>query len=204
MFIQLIQGKVKDEAGLQAAMQRWERDLMPGAIGYLGTTAGTCDDGTFIAVARFESAGAARRNSERPEQTDWWMETAKCFDGEVGFMDFDDAHLWLDGGSDQAGFVQVMEGHSSDPARMHTLMDQAAERLHALRPEIIGGLMAEKPDGDYVDVVYFTSESEAREHEQMKMEIPDDLQSLMEQGNELMGEVHYFDLHKPMLVSAHH
>ena len=35
---------------------------------------GMCDDGTFVALARFESAEAARRNSDRPEQGEWWAE----------------------------------------------------------------------------------------------------------------------------------
>jgi hypothetical protein len=200
MFMQVIQGKVKDEAGLQAAMDRWERDLMPGAIGYLGTTAGTCDDGTFIAIARFESADAARQNSDRPEQGAWWAETAGCFDGDVAFMDCDNVHKWMAGGSDDAGFVQVMEGHSPDVKRMHSIMEDNAKRLHQVRPEIIGGVMAEARDGDYVDVVYFTSEDEARKAE--KMDVPDDVRPLLEEEMRLMGEVRYFDLHHPRLVSA--
>ena len=43
MFIQVIQGKVADEAGLQRQMDRWNEELMPGAVerGYLGSTSGT-------------------------------------------------------------------------------------------------------------------------------------------------------------------
>jgi hypothetical protein len=81
MFIQVIQGKVADAAGLHAAMDRWVQKLQPGATGFLGCTAGITDDGTFIAAVRFESAEAARRNSDRPEQGAWWAETAICFDG---------------------------------------------------------------------------------------------------------------------------
>ena len=68
MFIQVIQGKVADAEGLRAAMDRWGRDLQPGATGWLGTTGGITDDGTFVATVRFDSEDAARRNSERPEQ----------------------------------------------------------------------------------------------------------------------------------------
>ena len=79
MYIQLIQGKVADEERLRRRLDQWESELMPGAVGYLGTTAGFCDDGTFVALARFESAEAARRNSQRPEQSAWWADTATCF-----------------------------------------------------------------------------------------------------------------------------
>jgi len=201
MFIQVIQGKVKDEAGLQRCMEQWERDLAPGATGYLGTTSGTCDDGTFIALARFESLDAAMRNSERPEQSAWWAQTAACFDGDVSFIDCPDARPWLGGGSDDAGFVQIMEGRSPDVRRMHEIMEEAGEQIHQMRPEIIGATMAEAADGRFVDAIYFTSEAEARERETMDM--PEDMRAAFEEETRLMGEVTYFDLHHPMLVSAH-
>jgi hypothetical protein len=200
MFIQVIQGKVTDEAGLRRCMERWQTELQPGAEGYLGTTSGICDDGTFIALARFESEGAARRNSERPEQGKWWAETEKCFEGEITFLDCPDVKEWLDGGSDAAAFVQVMEGHSRDRNRMHTLMTQNADRIHEMRPEILGGTFSTFGDDGYVDAVYFRSEAEAREHE--RLDVPDDLRSVLEEENELMGDVSYFDLHQPTLVSA--
>jgi hypothetical protein len=45
------------------------------------------EDGRFVALARFESAEAARRNIDRPEQGQWWTETAKLFPSEVTFRD---------------------------------------------------------------------------------------------------------------------
>ncbi|MGR6999145.1 hypothetical protein ACU686_15000 [Yinghuangia aomiensis] len=41
------------------------------------------DDGKFIALVRFESADAARRNSERPEQAAWWNDVSSLF-GDCG------------------------------------------------------------------------------------------------------------------------
>ena len=200
MFIQVFQGKVADEAGLQRCMDRWMKELQPGAEGYLGTTAGTADDGTYVALARFESEDAARRNSERPEQAAWWAETQKCFEGEVSFMDCANVTPWLGGGSDQAGFVQIMEGHSSDAARMLHLLTEASARIHEVRPEIMGGMFATYGDDGYVEAIYFTSEAEARNQEKMSM--PDDLRSLFEEEQQLGGDVTYYDLHRPMLVSA--
>jgi len=40
MFLQIIQGQIGDEAGARQAMERWERDLGPGAAGWLGGEAG--------------------------------------------------------------------------------------------------------------------------------------------------------------------
>lgn len=199
MFIQVIQGKVRDEAGLQRNMDRWRQELMPDARGYLGTTAGVTEDDTFVALARFESEEAARANSDRPEQGAWWAETEKCFDGDVGFLDFANVRQMLDGGSDDAGFVQIMRGRSDDASRMHELLLEHTDDMHRARPEIIGGLLMERDDGRYVNALYFTSEAAAREGEQK--EIPDGVRADIEEAMRLMGEVTYLDLHEPILTS---
>jgi hypothetical protein len=87
VFVQVIQGRVGDARQLRAMMDRWVRELSAGAVGWLGSTAGVTSDGSGIALARFESADAAQRNSERPEQGQWWAQTAKVFDGDVTFRD---------------------------------------------------------------------------------------------------------------------
>ena len=44
------------------------------------------EDGRFIALARFASEEAAQRNSQRPEQDQWWTQTATLFSGEPTFQ----------------------------------------------------------------------------------------------------------------------
>jgi hypothetical protein len=68
VFVQVIQGQVADAAKVRAALDRWVQELAPKASGWLGSTAGVTEDGRFVALARFESEEAARRNSQRPEQ----------------------------------------------------------------------------------------------------------------------------------------
>jgi hypothetical protein len=199
MFIQVIQGKVADAEGLRAAMDRWGRDLQPGATGWLGTTGGITDDGTFVATVRFDSEEAARRNSQRPEQGAWWAETEKCFDGPVSFFDCPQVDVWMQGGSDDAGFVQVMEGHTSDADRMREMMQRYADEMHALRPDIIGATIALHGDGAFVETVYFTSEQEARQRESVPP--PPDMAETMQQEQQLMDNITYLDLHEPWLVS---
>jgi hypothetical protein len=195
MFMQVIQGKVADRAGLEAAMTRWNDELAEGAVGYLGSTGGFTDDDMFVVLARFESEEAARRNSARPEQGAWWAETASCFDGDVTFMDCPNTSSWLAGGSDDAGFVQIMEGHGPNPERM---MERYADRIKEGRPEIIGGTVGSYDADGWVEAIYFTSEAEAREHEQMPL--PDDIAE--EMAREMPTDVRFLDLHQPMLVSA--
>ena len=198
MFMQVIQGKVADRAGLESAMTRWNEELAPGAIGYLGSTGGFTDDGMFVVLARFESEDAARRNSDRPEQAAWWAEAANCFDGEVTFMDCANTSTWLAGGSDDAGFVQIMEGHSANRERMLQMMEGYAGRIKEQRPEVIGGTVGTYDADGWVEAIYFTSEAEARAHENMPL--PDDIAEAM--AREMPADVRYLDLHEPMLVSV--
>jgi hypothetical protein len=200
MFVQVIQGQVSDANAVRAALDRWLQDVAPGAIGWLGSTAGVTDDGNFIALARFESEDAARRNSERPEQDQWWTETAKLFTDEPTFHDCRDVVEFQEGGSDEAGFVQVIQGRVRDVERMRELDEQFGSMGTDFRPDIIGGVVAMHGDGGYTNAVYFTSEAEAREGESKEM--PADMKALMDEEMALHeGELTYLDLRDPWLAS---
>jgi hypothetical protein len=200
MFAQVIQGKTSNPQALEAAINQWVQDLAPGATGWLGSTGGVTEDGRVIAVVRFESEEDARRNSNRPEQDRWWSETSKLFDGEATFRDSNNVDVDVQGDPDQAGFVQVMQGRTSDPERARQLMDQDADKWRALRPDTVGSVSIGHEDTGYTMVMYFTSEAEAREGE--SKELPPELQANMEEMNKLsVGETEFFDLKQPMMTS---
>lgn len=200
MFVQVIKGKTSNPQALDAALNKWVQDLAPGANGWMGSTSGVTEDGRAIAVVRFESEEDARRNSDRPEQDQWWSETAKLFDGEATFGDSTDVTVDVQGDPDQAGFVQIMQGRSNDPERARALMDQDADKWRALRPDMLGSVAIGHDDGGYTMVMYFTSEAEAREGE--RKEIPPELQANMEEMNKLsVGETEFFDLKRPTMIS---
>jgi hypothetical protein len=200
MFVQVIQGQVSDAAQVRAALDRWAQELAPGASGWLGSTAGVTDDGRFIGLARFESEEAARRNSGRPEQDRWWAETSKHFTGEATFRDSRDVVVDLNGDPDQAGFVQVIQGRSSDPARARELMGQDSSKWAAFRPDIIGSVEVQHEGGAYTMALYFTSEAAAREGE--RKEPPPELKAQMEEMDALsVGVPDFFDLRQPWLYS---
>jgi len=196
MFVQIIEGRTKDGKALAERGESWQKELKPGAKGYLGVTAGTTADGRAITIARFESEKAARANSERPEQGEWWAETAKLYDGEPTFSESSDVTEWMGGGSNDAGFVQVMKSTGADRAKLEE-MDKAFEPHMGSRPDILGGLRIWTGKDSCVDVAYFTNEAEARKGE--KAEIPAELQELMAGMQEGMGKVEYFDLTEPQL-----
>ena len=117
----------------------------------------------------------------------------------VTFFDCPQVDVWMDGGSDDAGFVQVMEGHTSDADRMREVMGRFANEMHAIRPEIIGATIALHGDGAFVETVYFTSEEEARQRESMPP--PPEMAQTMQEEQQLMDNITYLDLHQPWLVS---
>ncbi len=200
MFVQVIQGQVDDPAQVKAALDRWAQELAPGASGWLGSTAGVTEDGRFIALARFESEEAARANSDRPEQGEWWAEMSKQFAGEPTFHDSTSVIVDVVGDPDQAGFVQVIQGRGSDPERARELMADDSPEWAEWRPDILGSLAVDYDDGAYSMALYFTSEEEAREGE--RKETPPELKAQMEEMDKLnVGEPEFFDLKQPWLHS---
>jgi hypothetical protein len=195
--VQIIEGRAADTAAMRRLMERWMDELRPGAAGFLGTTAGVAEDGTAIAVARFESADAARANSDRPEQGAWCAEMEKCYDGAVQFTESDDTETFLDGGSNDAGFVQIMKSDDIDRSSVARL-DAAFERHAASwRPDLIGGLRVWTGPTAAYDVSYFRSEAEAREGESKPP--PPELAELFAEFEELMANTEFIDLKEPWI-----
>lgn len=200
MFVQIIQGRTSQPQALVDAFDRWKADLSSDATGWLGSTGGVTEDGRFIFVVRFESEEAAMANSARPEQGSWWADTAQLLDGEAVFRNSTDVDVDVNGDPDQAGFVQVMQGRGSDPERAKQLMAQDADKWAEFRPDVIGSVTIGHDEGAYTMVMYFTSETEAREGE--RKEIPPELQAQMEEMNKLsIGEPEFFDLERPVFGS---
>lgn len=199
MFIQVIAGTTSDRQGLRRQLDRWEQELRPGATGYLGTTGGVTDDGRVLLAARFESEEAARTNSARDEQGAWWAETEKYLDN-VAFRDSIEVTTMLGGGSNDAGFVQVMRGRITNKEKAAELMSRAAEfeaAMRGQRPDVIGDVTAVHADGTYTDLIYFTSEAAAREGEAKPM--PAELQAMFEEFMSAMTVDEFLDLKDPWL-----
>lgn len=198
MFVQVIQAKTSDAEALKGQFDRWAEELSSGAEGFLGATAGVTDDDELVALARFESEDAARANSERSEQGQWWEEASKHLEGEATFHDCGDVKTYLDGGSDDAGFVQVLQGRVGDRDRFGSIQEELIAALPEERPEILG--MLEAWDGDFVTTaVYFASEHTAREGEGKV--IPDDVREKLEEMRSLVEDLTYLDLEDPWLFS---
>jgi hypothetical protein len=201
MFVQVIQGLAKDAAGLKKQWETWDREIKPSVKGYLGSTAGVTPDGEFIAVARFESEEAARANSGSAAQSAWWEETSQYLSDPM-FHDCTEVDLMNDGGSDHAGFVQVIQGKVTDIAKSRALDAKMQEGMTEARPDVIGGVTAWHPqNGRFTSTVYFTSEAEARAKEK-EMESIEGFQEFMSEYQAISdGEPKYLDLPDPWMSS---
>lgn len=191
MFIQIIQGPCTRQDEVHALLDEWRRDLSPSATGWLGGTYGFTDDGQLMAVVRFESREAAAANSSRPEQGAWAERLTELMDGPLEFHDSDDVTLLMDGGSDQAGFVQVIRGRVDDPDRLKAMLADTTS-LHEMRPDILGGTLAIEPDGTFTETVAFATEEAARAGEQV--EPPPEVRKELEYA---MKDATFYDLRNP-------
>ncbi|MGI8407414.1 MAG: hypothetical protein ACR2L3_02775 [Actinomycetota bacterium] len=199
VFVQVITAKVKDRGGVDADRQRWEKELMPGADGFLGSTGGITSDGQMVLAARFESEEAARRNNDRTEQGEFWSRMESHLDGEASFFETSHVSESSGGGSDDAGFVQVMKGKVNDIEAAERLDARMDKEMPDQRKDVLGSVTAYKDDGNFYTFIYFTSLEEARRGEKEMTENPP---AVMGEWMALMdGEMTFYDLEEPWLTT---
>lgn len=198
MFVQIIQGHVRDAGQVKAALEAWQRYVSPGAAGWLNSTSGVTDQGEFISLVAFTDLASAHHNSERPDQDAWWRRTSQLFDGEVTFHDADNAVTDNPGEPLDAKFVQIMQGKGTDHDRAMELMLQDSPEWAKFRPDILGTTACAYGDGEFTVAVYFTNEQEAREGER-KQPPPELAHEMAELQKVMLGQPRYLDLHEPWI-----
>ncbi len=193
MFVQVFQAKVRDADLWARRVEAWRREIRPRTTGFLGFTSGVTAAGEMITVVRFDSFEKAQVDNDLPEQGAWFEETSKAFDGEVTFHDCREVDTFGEGGSDDAGFVQIMQGRAKDQAAMRAMANDMEGELRRIRPEVIGGTVAWHGDGGFTQVVYFPSEAEARKGEAGMAD-----SSVMEEFmSQIDGDLVFYDLTSP-------
>ena len=198
MFIQTMEGTTSRPDEVKDRIDTWVRDLMPGAVGYFGSTSGCTDDGHCIMIARFATAEDARRNSERPEQDAWWRATAELFDGPVEFHESEEVQVKTHGDVGGATFVQIMEGRVTDRDRAKRLEDRATRSWSSSvrtssgsRPPTSTATGSSKPS---------TSPPRPTAREGEQREIPESFASSFEEMQQVMQVEQYLDLRDPWLT----
>jgi len=197
VFIQMVQGNCSRQDDMRMVVDDWCTN-MSGQHGWLGGTYGFTDSGQFIGVVRYDSQDSCQASSQRPDAAMWWAAAEQCFDGSPELHESSDITMMLDGGSDDAGFVQVMRGRvgNADKLRRMSGDTEMTNMLHQARPDIIGGTLAIEADGHFIETVAFTSEDAARVAE--KQDMPEEVVADMAEG---MADIEYLDLHRPWFRS---
>lgn len=195
MYIQMAQGKCDRQDEMRQLIDDWSTE-MAGREGWLGGTYGFTDDGRFVGVVRYESAAACERLFADEVSKKGWA-TAQGLCQNLEMHESGDVTMVLEGGSDSAGFVQVMRGHIGDPERFrHLASDEMMTMLHQARPEVIGGTLAVEPDGSFIETISFTDEGSARKGESANM--PEEVRADLEAA---YADVEFIDLHTPWFAS---
>ena len=196
MLVQVVQAKANDREGVKKMWDRWDQEVKPASKGYLGATGGLTSDGTLIVIARFESEADAEANNDVPEQQQWYAEFEKYLDGEPAFTNYTNVEMDRGGGSDDAGFVQVIRIKGGDVEAFKNLDEEIRDKLNELRPDVIGSVTLWEGD-DVTQVIYFTSEEEARKNESNP-----EFQEIAGRFMAIGGEPAFYDLSDPWLASA--
>ena len=197
MFVQVIEGRAIDEAAVRRLMTRWVTDVKPAAAGFLGATAGIVDDGTAVAFIRFADEASAVRVRSTAEHQAWWRETLHVLVAPRTVHESSDIVVLLAGGSDDAGFVQIIRAATPHRAKIDALMTpERIADVQRSRPDLIGSLRVWLANGSFIEAAYFTRESAAREAEKS-----DDFADAEAPFFEAYGPMTFANLRAPILLS---
>jgi quinol monooxygenase YgiN len=199
MFIQILQGRVADEAGVRREVARWHGELGTDAPGWLGLTAGVGDDRTFMVVLRFTSEAAVRANDRRPELTAWRAAVKQHLVGPVRLDQCPVVRTPKAGSPARAGFVRVLQGRVADPVRLATLqgeVDRALQRQPHLLEVVVGE--HEGGQGYFTEIASFVSERAVRAAERA-MPVESAVQLGMVRS--FMERVRQVELHDPWVLT---
>jgi hypothetical protein len=198
MFIQVMQGRVEDSAGVRREFERWGGQLGQTAPGWLGLTAGITDSGELVAVCRFDREASAAANDRRPEMAAWREALDRRLAGPPRLQRCPIVRTVKAGGSDQAGFVRVAQGRVIDARRLATLQSEVEQGLRG-EAHVLGVTIADHGDGGwFTEVTYFTSERATRTAER-EMPVAKAVQLGMVRS--YMERVDLFELRSPWLLS---
>ena len=162
MFIQVMQGRVKDAAGVRREFDRWGDQLGAVATGWLGLTAGITDGGELVAVFRFDNEASAAANDERPAVAGWRAAVEKRLAGPPRLHRCPIVRVVKGGSSDQAGFVRVLQGKVIDARRLAALQSEVEQGLQD-EAHVLGVTVADHGEGGwFTEVTFFTSERAVR------------------------------------------
>jgi hypothetical protein len=148
MLIQVLGALVAD----REAVRERAHQAATAAPGLQWLTGGLTDDGQFIAVARFQEGSPGA----------WWADLEACLAEPLVVRDSSDIEVILGDRTPDAGFLEVIEGHTSDRARFMHLQRELEYAFSAERPDFLGSLILWWSDGAWMELASFTSADDVR------------------------------------------
>jgi len=202
MFIQILQGRVADEAGVRGEVERWQGELGADAPGWLGLTAGIGDDRTFLIVFRFASEAAVRANEARPEVSSWRAAVKQHLVGPVRLDQCPVVRTPKTGSPARAGFVRVLQGRVADPRRLAAVREEFERGLQR-QPHLLEVVVGEHEGGQryFTEVASFISERAVRAAERA-MPVESAVQLGMVRS--FMERLRLVELHDPWVFTPTH
>jgi hypothetical protein len=202
MFIQILQGRVADEAGVRGEVERWQGELGADAPGWLGLTAGIGDDHTFLIVFRFASEAAVRANEARPEVSSWRAAVKQHLVGPVRLDQCPVVRTPKTGSPARAGFVRVLQGRVADPRRLAAVREEFERGLQR-QPHLLEVVVGEHEGGQryFTEVASFVSERAVRAAERA-MPVESAVQLGMVRS--FMERLRLVELHDPWVFTPTH
>jgi hypothetical protein len=202
MFIQILQGRVADEAGVRGEVERWQGELGADAPGWLGLTAGIGDDRTFLIVFRFASEAAVRANEARPEVSSWRAAVKQHLVGPVRLDQCPVVRTPKTGSPARAGFVRVLQGRVADPRRLAAVREEFERGLQR-QPHLLEVVVGEHEGGQryFTEVASFVSERAVRAAERA-MPVESAVQLGMVRS--FMERLRLVELHDPWVFTSTH
>ena len=133
----IIKGTTKDAAGVRRQGERWNTDVRPGAIGFLGSTVGVSEGGTFFAIARFADAASARANWSDRSRARGGRRRRSCSRGSPPSARRVTSRRSSTAAPTLQGSCRSWKAPSTDRAKAEALEnDELLAQLHAARPDL--------------------------------------------------------------------
>jgi hypothetical protein len=199
VFVRILQGRVADEAGVRAELDRWRRELVRAVPGWRRLTAGVADGRELVAVFGFDDEDAARRGADHLVEAAGQTALERHLVGRAGWHDCRVVHVLKGGDLGGAGFVRVVQGRMADPVRLAAIRGEVARTLRERAPHVVGALVAEHTEdpGGFTEVTWFTSERETRAAER---QMPVDVATQLGTVRSFMEGLRFLELREPLLA----
>ncbi|MFP5297817.1 MAG: hypothetical protein ACLGHL_02375 [Actinomycetota bacterium] len=164
--------------------------------GWRSAVAGIARTDEFLAALEFTDPPSAAAALSDLTVSGWFKEVEGCLKDPETRDSFEGETL-IAGTREDAGFIQVIRGRTTDRERWTAINEAMQEVMRTHRPEVLAASIAWFDDDHFSETVFFTSEQEAREGE--SREFPGGMAGLFGELMNLVEDLTYVDVRDPWI-----